>query len=54
MQKNLQVQITQQLIGYVNVRYKRNALQLLFLFTNNLNKQKFISCRNLYFLLPSN
>lgn len=48
MQKNLQAQITWQLIEYANVRYKRIALQLLFLLINNLNKWKFISCRNLF------
>lgn len=38
MQNNLQAQISQQLIDYVNVRYKKNALQLSFLFINNLHK----------------
>lgn len=37
MQNNLQTQITRQLIEYVNVRYKKSALQLSFLFINNLH-----------------
>lgn len=38
MHNNLQTQITQQLTEYIKVRYKRNALQLSFLFTSNLNE----------------
>lgn len=38
MQNNLQTQITQQLTEYIKVRYKRDVLQLSFLFTSNLNE----------------